>query len=62
MSVRDQRAVEALCHRQLVRLGYETERWSPVDAIYCWIGVLVYGLRHVPTAVRVRLDSWRRAY
>jgi sulfotransferase family protein len=62
MSVREQRAVEALCHRQLVQLGYETERWSPVDAIYCWLGILVYGLRRIPTAVRVRLDSWRRAY
>ncbi len=62
MSVREQRAVEALCHRQLVRLGYETGRWSPGDAIYAWIGVFVYALRRIPTAVQVRLDPRRRAY
>lgn len=62
MSVREQRAVEALCHRQLVRLGYDTGRWSPRDAIYGWIGVAVYAPRRIPTAVRVRLDSRSRAY
>jgi Sulfotransferase family len=62
MSVREQGAVEALCHRQLVRLGYETGRWSPVDAIYGWLGVFLYALRRIPSAVAVRLDSQRRAY
>lgn len=62
MSVREQRAVEALCHRQLVRLGYETGRWSPGGAIYGWIVVFVYALRRIPTAVQARLDSRRRAY
>jgi hypothetical protein len=62
MSAREQRAVEALCHRQLVRLGYPTTRWSPLDALYGWIGVFGYALRRIPTAVAVRLDSRRRAY
>jgi hypothetical protein len=62
MSVRDQRTVEALCHRQLVRLGYETGGWSPGDAIYGWMGVFVYALRRIPTAIQVRLNSGRRAY
>jgi hypothetical protein len=62
LSVREQRTVESLCHRQLVQLGYETGHWSPGDAIRGWTSVLVYALRRVPTAVVVRLDSRRRAY
>jgi Sulfotransferase family len=62
MSVREQRSVEALCHRQLVRLGYKTERWSMGDAVYGWLGVFIYAWGRAPTAIRTRLNSRRRAY
>jgi hypothetical protein len=62
MSVAEQRAVEALCHRQLVRLGYPTGRWSPRGALYGWTVVFRYALHRIPAAFAVRVDSRRRAY
>jgi hypothetical protein len=62
MSVREQRAVEALCHRQLARLGYETGPWSPDAALYGWAGVLIYAVRRTSAALQVRLHPERRAY
>jgi hypothetical protein len=62
MSVREQRAVEALCHRQLERLGYEAGPWSPGAALYGWAGVLVHAVRRTPAALQIRLHPERRAY
>jgi hypothetical protein len=59
---REQRAIEALCHRQLRQLGYAGSRWSPVGAAYGWSAVLEHAVRNVPAALRARLRPGRRQY
>jgi hypothetical protein len=62
LSAREQRAVGAVCHRQLTRLGYEGSRWSLSAAAYGWTVVLGHVVRGAPSAIRVRLAPGRRSY
>lgn len=58
----EQRAIEALCHRQLGRLGYDNGSWSAVAALYGWMAVLTHAVRRGPAALQIRLHPERRRY
>ena len=59
---REQRAVEALCHRQLGRLTYRGSTWSAPAAVLGWSLVAGHAIRAAPSSLRARLNPGRRRF